>query len=62
MDETHTTEHLIHSMLYNSRIRGEWFYPSEEVMECIEYVNNFKFKEYIEKRNNINRSNITYLT
>jgi hypothetical protein len=61
VEETQTTEHLIHTMLHSSKIRGEWFYPTPEVMECIEYVMSGRFKEYVEKYVNIGKARVSYL-
>lgn len=53
-NETKTTERVIHKFLQKSNVkgdlRGEWFYPSNEVMECIEYVKEQRFQDYIDKR------------
>ena len=36
-------------MLKDSKITGEWFYPTEEVLRCIECVNNNEFPVFIQE-------------
>lgn len=59
-NETVTTEHTIHAMLSSSRLSGEWFKPTPEVLECIEYVKHGKFKDLIDKRMQASKINISY--
>lgn len=46
-NESQTMEGIIHTILVNSWIKGEWFRPTEEVLECIENVKNNNFGLFI---------------
>ena len=49
LEESRIIENVIHIMLKDSKITGEWFYPTEEVLRCIECVNNNEFPVFIQE-------------
>jgi len=64
IDESKTLEKVFHNLLKESHLVGEWFYPTEEVMECINVVkkcSSDKLAQYITDKRNSNYAKIPKL-
>jgi len=51
-----STENILHKLLSEYNIRGEWFYPTSEVMEVVKAAQEYKFDEFMENRLTIKKS------
>lgn len=49
LEESQTMEGIIHTILKDSWVSGEWFKPTAEVLKCIDYVNDNNFGLFIQE-------------